>query len=115
MAELTYRQEGEYQIPDIEMPAERPIGKYGLMRKTYLKTHKRAACSSLILTGKLTDHLLEIDQTARRQVERIIKQMAQAQGITEELKANDQMRWVGLMNNIKHAAEESVIQDLINS
>ena len=114
--DITYRQMGDYQLPELTLTADQPnIGKYGRMRKAYLKNHKKAYYSTLILTGKLMEHLAEIEQTAQQQVEELTKQMAQKAGLTEEMKATDQMKWVGLMNNIRQAAEELILNDLIYS
>lgn len=115
--ELTYRQEANYLIPDLtlgEQPKE-PLGKYGMLRKNYLKEHRKGTYAGLVLNGTLQAHLLEIDQTARTQVEQTMRQMAEAEGVTEALKAADQMAWVGRMNNIKNRAEEMVLNDLIYS
>ena len=117
MNEITYSRNGDYLIPDIEMdeqPMER-IGKYGMMRKRFLKENRKGTYSHLLMSGKLTEHLLEIDGTAREQVGQIMAQMAKTEGLTEELKASDQMAWVGLMNSIKHRAEETVLTELIYS
>lgn len=88
------------------------LGKYGIMRLNYLKNHKRGYYTELVMTDKLIEHLVQIDKTANEQVNRIVKAMAEQDGTNEELKAKDQMQWVGLMNNYRHCAEES-IQDLI--
>ena len=117
MNEITYSRNGDYMIPDIamdEQPMER-IGKYGMMRKRFLKENHKGTYSHLLMSGKLTEHLLEIDGTAREQVGQIMAQMAKTEGLTEELKASDQMAWVGLMNSIKHRAEETVLTELIYS
>ena len=114
--DITYRQMGDYQLPELTLTADQPnIGKYGRMRKAYLKNHKKAYYSTLILTGKLMEHLAEIEQTAQKQIEELTKQMAQKAGLNEEMKATDQMKWVGLMNNIRQAAEEQTLNDLIYS
>ena len=115
--ELAYRQNGDYLIPDIamdEQPTEQ-IGKYGMMRKAFLKAHRSGTYNALLLQSRLTEHLLEIDRTAREQVEQTMAQMAKAEGVTEELKAADPQRWTGLMNSLKHSAEETVLNDLIYS
>jgi hypothetical protein len=88
------------------------LGKYGIMRLNYLKNHKKGLYTELLLDNKLTEHLLDIDKTATEQVDRIVKAMAEKDGTNEELKAKDQMKWVGLMNNYRHCAEEC-IQNLI--
>lgn len=109
--------EGEDRLlyPDLLPPEEDAptYGKYGHMRLTYLKQHRPTLYTSLLLSGKLTAHLNEIDGAANVQMELLTKQMAKAQGITEELKARDQMAWVGAMNNVRSAAEEIVCTELI--
>lgn len=101
--------------PNLELPEEETprYGKYGRMRHAYLREHKKAYYTTLLFDGKLVAHLNEIDDTANSQMELITKQMAQSQGITEQLKAQDQMAWVGAMNNIRNAAEEIVFSELI--
>ena len=115
--ELGYRQNGDYLIPEIEMdvqPTEQ-IGKYGMMRKAFLKENRKGTYSALLLQNKLTEHLLEIDRTAREQIEQTTAQMAKSEGVTESLKARDQMAWVQQMNNIKMRAEEMAIADIVHS
>ena len=90
-----------------------PIGKYGRMRQGYLKEHRPSLYSSLILSEKLYPHLLEIDRAARERMDAMLPRMMEAAGVTEELKARDPMRWVGLMNTLKAQAEEIVFQELI--
>ncbi|MBR3185097.1 MAG: TnpV protein [Oscillospiraceae bacterium] len=112
--DLTYTQNGDYLFPDLYLEdAELPIGKYGLLRKSYLKEHKRGWYSSLLLTGKLGAHLAEIDRTCTERVELIMNQLAQREGVTEALKAADQMTWVARMNNIRASAEEIVLSELV--
>lgn len=115
MNELTYTMQGEYRLPNLLPPQEPEVtlGKYGLMRRRYLRQHRRVTYTNLLTSGKLTEHLLEIEQTARARMEQITAQMAKAAGVTEELKATDQMKWVGLMNSIRQAAEETVLTELI--
>ena len=115
--ELSYRENGDYLIPDIEMD-EQPagmIGKYGRMRKVFLKAHRSGTYNALLLQNRLTEHLLEIDRTAREQVEQTIAQMAQTEKVNEKLKAENQMLWVQRMNNIRQRAEEMVLNDLIHA
>ena len=109
--ELNYRQNGDYLIPDIKMDDQPTgmIGKYGRMRKTFLKEHRSGTYNSLLLQNKLTEHLLEIDRTAREQVEQTMAQMAQ----TEKMKAENQMLWIQRMNSIRQRAEETVLNNLI--
>ena len=101
--------------PDLELPEEETprYGKYGRMRHTYLREHKKVYYTTLLFDGKLVAHLNEIDDVANAQMEQIIKQMAKSQGITDALKAQDQLAWVGAMNDIRSAAEEVVLSELI--
>jgi hypothetical protein len=115
--EITYTQQGDYLIPDLTLgePETRPIGKYGMLRKTFLKNHRKGTYAGMLLSEKLDSHLAEIDQTAREQVEAVTVRMAREQGVTEALKAQDPMKWTGQMNMIRLQAEESVLHDLIYS
>lgn len=114
--ELTYRQEGNYLIPNLYLDqAQEAPGKYGMLRKRFLKEHRKGTYAGMLLNGTLQSHLLEIDRTAREQVELTIDEMAKAEGVTEALKASDQMAWVGRMNNIRQRAEEAVMRELIYS
>ena len=117
MTEITYTRQGDYNLPNLLPPQEEPVphGKYALLRKKFLKEHRRVTYTNLLTSGKLNSHLAEIQQTAQRRMEQIVAQMAKTQGVTEELKASDQMKWVGLMNNIQNAAEEMVLAELIYS
>ena len=117
MAEITYTRQGDYNLPNLLPPQEEPVphGKYALLRKKFLKEHRRVTYTNLLTSGRLSSHLAEIQQTAQRRMEEIVAQMAKSQGVTEELKASDQMKWVGLMNNIQNAAEEMVLAELIYS
>lgn len=100
--------------PNLSLPEEEPhYGKYGRMRLHYLKEHRKVLYNTLVLEGKLVAHLNEIDDTAHRRMERLIRQMQERQGINEGLKARDQMAWVGAMNNIRNAAEEIALSELI--
>ena len=92
---------------------EASFGRYGRLRLKYLKEHRRALYINLLTSGELAQHLNEVDQQAREMLELLVKQMAQAQGITEQLKAEDQMAWVGAMNNIRSAAEEVVMREVV--
>ena len=113
--ELTYTQCEDYLIPDLVLAdtQEYRIGKYGRMRRTYLKDHRPVLYSSLLLTEKLFPHLAEIDAACREQMETIEKAMMEQEGVTEALKAADQMEWVRRMNSIHSRAEETVLHDLI--
>jgi hypothetical protein len=116
---LEYRVAGDYRIPNLTVPEEPEItdrlvcGKFALLRKKYLKQHRRVLYLNFLTAGTLNKHLTEIEQTAQERLETITRQMAQSEGLTEELKARDQMKWVGLMNNIRHSAEEAILSDLI--
>ena len=111
---MSYTLHGDYYLPDLVLREEEPTyGKYGMLRKQFLKEHRSAKYQYLLLTGKLTEHLNQIDQEARKQVEILMEQMVKKQGATEELKAQDQMKWVRLMINIKSSAEEIVVKNTI--
>lgn len=102
---------GDYYLPDLEINEEEPTyGKYGMMRKQFLKEHRSARYQYLVLTGKLTEHLNQVDKEVREKVEMLVEQMAEQWGVTEELKRQKQMEWVRRMNNIKNIAEESVMK-----
>ena len=111
---MSYTLHGDYYLPDLVLREEEPTyGKYGMLRKQFLKEHRSARYQYLLLTGKLNEHLNQTDQEAREQVETLMEQMIEKQGVTEELKAQDQMEWVRLMNNIKASAEEIVLKNMI--
>ena len=111
---MSYTLHGDYYLPDLVLREEEPTyGKYGMLRKQFLKEHRSARYQYMLLTEKLNEHLNQIDQEVREQVEMLMKQMAEKQGVTEELKAQDQMKWVRLMNNIKASAEEIVLKNLV--
>ena len=115
MDELMYRQTGDYLLPDIRLSEteEQPLGKYGRMRKDYLKEHRPILFNQLLLSEKLYPHLREIDETAHRRLEQMLPQMAKQAGVTENLKMTDPMRWAGLMNNLKSQAEEIILTELV--
>lgn len=97
------------------MNEEEPTyGKYGMLRKQFLKVHRPARYQYLLMTGELTAHLNRVDQEVREQVETLVEQMVEKQGVTESLKTQDQMKWIGLMNNIKACAEEIVLKELVH-
>ena len=111
---LSYTLHGDYYLPDLALNEEEPIyGKYGMLRKQFLKEHRSARYQYMLLTGKLNEHLNQIDQEVREQVETLMEQMTEKQGVTEELKVQNQMKWVRLMNNIKASAEEIVLKNMI--
>ena len=111
----TYIPCGDYLIPDLLLPegSVQPIGKYGRMRMKYLKEHRTIIFSQLVLSGKLTAHLVEIDQTCQKRMNQMISKMKRTEGVTEALKAENQMEWVRKMNSIHHRAEEMILNELI--
>lgn len=105
---------GDYYIPDLKLPEEnRPIGRYGRLHREYLKQEHPARYSSLILTGKLWTYLADLNEQAEERLDLIMEQMIAAEGVTEELKARNQLEWVGRMNNIRNRAEEIINSELI--
>ena len=114
---LTYTRTGDYLIPDLSLSEqpEKLLGKYGRLRKAYLKEHRPLIYNQLLLTEKLYPHLIEIDETAQSRLEQMMPQLAKDAGATEQLKASDPMRWVGLMNTCKAQAEEILMAELIHS
>ena len=115
MTQITYTRQGDYLLPNLLPPQEpqTPLGKYASMRRRFLQQNRKVTYMNLLTTGQLHSHLMEIEQTARNRIEQIVSQMAQAEGVTEELKVTNQMKWVGLMNNFRAAAEEQILQELI--
>ena len=111
---MSYTLHGDYYLPDLVLREEEPTyGKYGMLRKQFLKEHRSARYQYMLLIGKLNEHLNQIDQEVREQAEMLMKQMVEKQGVTEELKVQDQMKWVRLMNNIKASAEEMVLREIL--
>ena len=108
MHEITYTHVGDYLIPNLTIGDEsQPVlGKYGTLRKQYLKEHRRGTYAALLLSAKLSTHLAEVDAITRQAVSQMVQEMAQQQGVDETMKALDSMRWVGTMNAIKAQAEE---------
>ena len=111
--EVTYTVQGDYQLPNLSAPEAPKVGKYGMLRRSYLANHRHGIYVVMLLEGTLNAHLEEIDRQATEMVERLTEQMAREQGVTESLKASDQMKWVGLMNNIKAAAEEAALAEIV--
>ena len=111
----TYTRVGDYLLPDLKLPEEeqRPIGVWGQRHRRYLKEHRRASYATLLTRGKLNGYLADIDRQAEEMFLRLVKQMAEAEGVTEALKAADPMEWVGRMNNIQNRAREVVNSELI--
>ena len=112
---LTYTMQGDYLIPDLIPPESPKVGKYGMLRRSYLMEDRKALYTGMLLSGKLNQHLEEIDQQASEMVDLLTKQYAQEDGLTESLKAQNQMLWVQRMENCRNRAEESVLKDLIYS
>ena len=111
----TYTQVGDYLLPDliIDEAEQQHVGKYGRMRKHYLKEHRPVLITNLLLSGKLDQHLTEIDRACTERMELLTRQMADREAVTEALKAADQMEWVRRMNNIQNRAEEIVLNELV--
>ena len=110
---LTYHRAGDFLLPDLAPPEAPRIGVWGERRRTYLKKHKDGIYTGLLLSGELNDHLAEVDRMAPEMVERLIADMAKSEGVTEALKASDQMAWVAAMNGIRNRAEEVVLQEVV--
>lgn len=111
---LSYTLHGDYYLPDLEINEEEPTyGKYGIMRKQFLKEHRSARYQYLVLTGKLTEHLNRVDKEVREKVEMLVEKMTEQLGVTEELKMQNQMEWVWRMNNIQATAEEIALKEII--
>ena len=117
---LSYHREGEVWIPDIVLEPEltqddRPTFPWGDMRRDYLKNHRPGLYLDYLMEGTLWKHMKDVQEQAQERLDRMIPEMAKAWGVTEELKRKDQMKWVGLMNNIRHSVEETIYEDLIYS
>ena len=114
---ITYRKEGNYLIPDLavneDLNSGYKIGKYGYLRLDWLQNNKRGLYTELMLDGKLTEHLVEVDKQANARVKEMVEKLAKVENVNENLKQNNQMEWVGLMNNFKNQAEEIVFNELI--
>ena len=118
MAELTYTQVGDYLIPDLMMdgedePEETPLGKYGMLRETFLKEHHHGTYTSMLLTGRLEPHLREIGRQAQEQVDRMVDELKKRNGVDEAMKARDQMGWVQAVNSFTAQAEEIVLTEIV--
>ena len=111
--ELTYRQEGDYLLPNVTVPESPRIGTYGMLRRDFLRKHRDPIYTGMLLAGTLNSHLEETDRTANEMLDRLISQMTEKEGVTERLKASDQMLWVQRMNSIQSRAEETVLAELI--
>ena len=111
----SYTKVGDYLLPSlrIDESEQQPIGKYGRMRKRYLKEHRPVLYTNLLVTGKLDQHLAEINEACEEHMELLTRQMAEQEGVTEALKAANQMEWVRRMNSIRNRAEEIVLSELV--
>ena len=118
MAELTYTQVGDYLIHDLMMDgedegSEMPLGKYGMLRETFLKEHHHGTYTSMLLTGRLEPHLREIGRQAQEQVDRMVDELKKQNGVNEAMKARDQMGWVQAVNSFTAQAEEIVLAEIV--
>ena len=116
MSELTYTKNGDYLITDLKLseePEQKSLGKYGRMRKAYLKEHRPILWNQMLLSESLFPHLREIDETANRRLAQMMRSLMESAGVTESLKETDPMKWTGLMNNCKAQAEEIILNELI--
>ena len=109
----TYRQEGDYLLPNIETPESPQIGLWGQQRLQYLRTNKNVLYMTMLISGKIKDHLEEVDKSAEEMFEQLIVQMKEQEGVTDVLKANNQLAWVQQMNNIRNRVSEIVYKELI--
>lgn len=112
---ISYTRQGDYYLPDLLLPDEedRPIGIYGERHKRYLQSHRKGFYTQLLTSGKLFSYLADINEQATERFDVLVKQMAEKEGLTEQLKAENQMEWVGRMNNIKARAEEMISKEII--
>ena len=110
---LDYTLVGDYYLPDLKPFEAPPLGKYGRMRLRYLKEHRPCTYTALLLSGKLYDDLRDADETAQRMLDQLIPQMAKDADVTEEMKASDPMRWIGMMNSIKAQVEEIILKNVL--
>lgn len=111
---LTYTQVGDYFIPNLYVPKTvGSYGKFGMLRKTYLKENKEGLYTAMLMEGTLHQHLMETDEAAQNRLDQLIQQQAEALNVTEQMKQENPMLWVGMMNNIRHSAEEIILSELI--
>ena len=113
---ISYTLQGDYYLPDLALPEQenKPIGLWGHRHLCYIKRHKKVLYTNLLTSGKLNSYLADIDEQAEAMFSRLVKQMAECEGVTEKLKADNQMEWVARMNSIRSRATEIVTKDLIN-
>ena len=110
---LNYTQNGDYLIPNLTVPESPKLGKYGMLRRTFLREHRDGIYTGMLLSGTLNSHLQEVDEQAQKMLAELTEQMKVLNGVTEQLKAEDQMRWVQMMNAIRRSVEEVILNDLI--
>ena len=110
---LKYELVGDYYYPCLAAPEAPKVGRFGMMYRDYLRNHKKVTYSGLMLSGKLKEHIEDIDRQAEEMFSQLVDRMKQAEGVTEQLKSTDQMAWIGAMNNIRNRAEETVFNELI--
>ena len=115
MTNLNYTKTGDYSIPNLKLSETLEIGKYGRMRRNYLKEHRPVLYNRLLLSEKLYPHLEEIDSTANRRLGQLMDELKRLSGVDETMKATDPMKWTGLMNTLKSQAEETILSELIYS
>ncbi len=113
MSEITHHREGDYLIPDLLPPETPNIGVWGIRRRNYLLQHKDAIYTGMLLSGKLNDHLEEVDRAANEMFDQLIQQYAEREGVTEQLKSDDELTWVQTMNAILEQVEETIRKELI--
>ena len=115
MTRLTYRTVNGVQIPNLRLPKQKnyPLGKYAMMRHDFLEKHRKGTYTTLLTEARLTEHLHEMDETARAQISEITSQQATSLGVTEQMKAENPMTWAQMMNNIKASAEEIVLREVV--
>ena len=112
---LTYTMQGDYLLPNLEVPESPKVGKYGMLRRSFLRSHKQALYTGMMLEDTLNSHLEQVEKEANMLLEKLMTQMMQERGLTEELKSRNQMLWVQQMNNLRQSAEEVVLKELIYS
>ena len=115
MSEITYTMQGDYQLPNLKLPEQQEVvlGKYASLRRKYLKEYHRVLYYNLLTSCKLEEHLAEVEQRATSMEETLVQQMAEKQGVTERLKAEDMMAWVRKMNNLRNSAQEIVLAEVV--
>ena len=111
--EITYTRVGDYYLPNLVAPESPKVGRWGMLRFNYLRNHRESLYTIMLMENTLNPHLEEIDRQAQEMEQRLISQLAQQEGVTEQLKADNQMEWVARMNNIRHRADEIVLNELI--